>query len=99
VEYTEDVTKFMGFEPNKSSVGQIIEKENDYYFGESQENEAGVQKKMNEEINQTNKLTKQFIEMNRCSMKELENINKGPYQAGAKNSKLYLKNVHPKVFQ
>ena len=100
-DYTEDVIKFMNNEPKKQIFqGEIIENENDYFFGSSMENTINPEnlKKLNEDNSTKNKLSKQFIELNKCSFEELEKINKAPYQPGIKNKKLYLKNVHPKVF-
>ena len=94
IDYNDDINNFLNTNENKNAdlfSKELIEKENDYYFNFSNE------KQPLKIILEENILTKQFIEMNKCSMTEFETINKGIYQPGEKSQTLYIKNLHQKV--
>ena len=92
LDYTSDLSQFLTKIDKKHSFSEeILEKENDFFF-------ANPQKTREISPHQTeNFLTKQFISLNKSPLKELEIINKGPYDPGVKSSQLYLKNLHQKV--
>lgn len=89
----------------QSSKGEIIEKENDYYFQGSIDSLVcnfilidSPKKKEEIEPNLSSEMIEHsFFSQNKCSLEDLEAINKGKYDPGIRSNVLYLKNLHQKV--
>lgn len=91
-DYKGDLTPFL---PKNQAFNQkqpLIEEENDLFFDE---NIQKTYKKIEKSPN--NRFSKHFLDLNRCSLSEIEVINKGKYDPGQKSKGLYIKNLHPKA--
>jgi len=87
-----EISQFITNYDKKHDISEeITEKENDFFFDFSPKKQDIFLK------NNENLLTKQFINLNKSPLNELEIINKSPYDPGVKSSVLYLKNLHSKV--